>query len=132
MKKVNYIIYLLVVLVFINCGSDDDGPREVELEAQDISFANIDGTSVADSSCLELAKNYQVVIKTVAKGDGELIPTRIDYSLNGVTYSKTIVIEGLTYIPIEINEGQNTIQLLSNGISKTAYAAALGEYELVP
>ncbi|MFT6993325.1 MAG: hypothetical protein ACJA1P_000049 [Maribacter sp.] len=128
MKTRLYIIAISFLILFSSCSKDD----EKRISLVELNFVAADGSIIFENSCIDPNATYALKVQVLTEGSGQMNPTKIEYTLNGVIHGVTFSAAGIKNIPVEIINGPNVAQLLSTGITKRINYKAQGEFELVP
>ena len=99
--------------------------------ANKIGFVFANGSEIPNGGCLDFNKEYAVFIEVLVEGNGNIVPTEIEYTLNGVLYKMVFNEEGGKLNAINIKEGQNVVQIVGTDLESTIYFTAQGDFELV-
>ena len=115
-----YPIYLILfIFIFISCESDDD--RTTNLTPVSIEFTFSDGSAIPLGGCISDQEQYAIQIETIdqTNGNATIQRTTIEFTYNGAFYSMSFSEPGVQRVPVELIDGDNVCQLLSNGTSTT-------------
>ena len=129
MKKYLYPGLILILVLFTNCSNDDDGTTTFAPES--IGFLNSDNIQIGEKDCIDPDGQYSVVINVSKVGRGPYEATKVEYTVNGESYSTTFTKNERKSIPVILKEGANIAEFVSNGVSSTVYITAQDDFVLV-
>lgn len=108
--------YIIAVLFLTTSGcSKDDSVSVRAITPSNIQFVNEDGSAIAAGECINPTGRYAISITTISSGNGGYEPTKIDYTVNGISHSMTFLREGLQKNPVQLINGVNIFQLVDTG-----------------
>ena len=129
MKK--RLILLIITFFTISCSKDDTIASEMLTETN-IEIANTDGSSLVNPSCLNSTHTYAIKITTSKKENTVVETTNIGFTVNGVIHNITFTEPGSKTIIVDnLNAGQNTVQLVNTGITRTLFLIAPATFEII-
>jgi hypothetical protein len=126
--KNNIILLTLLIFVF-GCSNSDDNNVQV-VDSQDflvpisIKVVYRDGSLINNGDCLSDEDEYAIQIETidnpsspaVAVTDGNAPVKQVDYTFNGVIFSMSFTEAGILRTPVNLIDGQNSVQLLETAL----------------
>jgi hypothetical protein len=128
MKSNLYILIMAILILFTGCSKDEEF---IEILPSEINFVKENGSFLTMDDCIDPNEKYYVSIKTTAVGEGSFKPTRVDYTVNGISYSMTFMRAGTQINAIALVKGLNIAQIVESGYVATINYAIQDEFELV-
>ncbi|WP_203257046.1 hypothetical protein [Hyunsoonleella ulvae] len=141
----NYKYFLLsVILMFlsISCSNDDEPvdqgpsapvtPEIIEsFDPIDIRFVYEDGSSIGASECIDPEKTYAIEIETSKNSEGNTDVSKIEYTINGASYSMSFSAAGTKRNPIVFVDGRNIAELVKTAKSIEVMFVKQDDFQLV-
>ncbi len=128
MKTRVYIVVTTFLILFSSCSKDDD---KLQIASIEINFVYVDGTPISTGTCINPSSKYAISVQVISEGNGQMNPTQIEYTLNGVKHSTTFNSPGTKILPVVLINGPNIAQLSDNGATKSINYVTQGEFKLV-
>ncbi len=128
MKVRPYLILIIFFTLLTSCSKDE----EVKISNIELNFVDANNSIISENSCIDPNSTYGLKIQVLTEGSGQMKPTKIEYTLNGVIHGITFSAASIKIIPVELINGPNIAQLLINGKIKRVNFMAQGEFQLVP
>ena len=128
-NKIYSLLTLAAILIlFSGCSKEEEF---AEITPSQINFVKENGTLLTADDCINPDEKYSVLIKTVADGNGGFKPTKIEYTVNGISYSMTFLKAGTQINAVSLVDGINIAQIVETGfIAKINYMTQ-SDFELV-
>ena len=128
MKIRHFFILILSILSFVSCSTDDE---LAEIFPASISFVHLDGSPVVPNECINPDSKYAVKVVTKSNGVSKFQTLRLDYAVNGTTYTMTFSNSGEQIIPVSLIEGTNFVQIVGSKYTNSLVYNSQGNFELV-
>lgn len=128
MKFNIYSILIITLLLFSTCSKEEEF---AVITPSQINFVQEGGALLVEGDCIDPNKKYYVSITTFADGDGSFKPTKVEYTVNGISYSMTFISDGIQRNPISLEVGLNIAQIVESGYRTSIKYAIQGDFELV-
>lgn len=120
-----YYILALVMFLFFSCSESE----ETAIYSKSISFVHADGTKLAENECISPNVKYGIKIETNFVDINR--PFRVDYSVNGTTYTMTFTTSTSQTNPITLVNGNNTAQIVGSNYKAVLKYVDQGDFELI-
>jgi len=127
-KIYNLLVLTAILLLFSGCSKDDEF---VDIVPSQINFVKEDGTLLTADDCIDPSKKYNVLIETVAEGSGSFKATKVEYTVNGVSYSMTFMRAGTQINAVNLVNGLNIAQIVESGYVAIINYVVQTDFELV-
>jgi len=128
MKLNIYSTILFVLILFLGCSKDEEF---MTISPSEINFVQEGGSLLTIDDCIDPNEKYYVSITTMAEGKGKFQATRVDYTVNGISYSMTFMRAGNQLNAVSLVKGLNIAQIVESGYVATINYAIQDEFELV-
>jgi len=128
MKIKLYSILITVLVLFSGCSKDEEFTT---IFPSEISFVKEDGSLLLVGDCINPANRYGVLIKTLDEGQGAFKTTKVEYTVNGVSYSMTFMRSGTQINFVSLVNGLNIAQIVESGYVATINYVLQDDFELV-
>lgn len=125
MRIKQYYILALVMFLFLSCSEHE----ETAIYSKSISFVHADGTKLTENECISPNVKYGIKIETNFVDINR--PFRVDYSVNGTTYTMTFTTSTSQTNPITLANGNNTAQIVGSNYKAVLKYVDQGDFELV-
>ena len=137
--------YILLILTFfaLGCSNNEEitgdstgvfPQGENVIESYDpisIKFVHEDGTEIQADACLSPDVVYAVQIEAQKNNAGTTQVSKIEYTVNGATFSMSFAAAGTKRNPIVFVNGKNSVELVKTAESKEVFFLEQKEFQLV-
>ncbi len=139
MRNSNFKILMILFCLFfgVSCSDEDSGSNiEPEVESAivpvNIRFVYANGNAINSNDCVSDSDEIAIEITTELQNSGELIPTQVNYTINGFLFSMTFSNASTQRNPIDLFDGNNIAQLSTTGQSTQLRFIQQDEFEEIP
>ena len=115
-------------MVFVSCSKDEEFKT---IFPSSINFIKEDGSFITSNDCIDPSSKYGVLIETQSEGEGTFQPTKIEYTVNGVSHSMTFMRSGNQINFVSLINGLNIAQIAESGYVATINYVLQDDFELV-
>lgn len=141
--KTNIYILLMVTIFALGCSNNEEiagdsigvfPQAEKVIESYDptsIKFVYEDGTEIQSDACLSPDVAYAVQIEAQKNNAGTTQVSKIEYTVNGATFSMSFAAAGTKRNPIVFVNGINSVELVKTAESKEVFFLEQKEFQLV-
>ncbi len=137
-----FLLIIIVTFLSISCSNDDEPvdqgpsapvtPEVIEsFDPIDIKFVYEDGSGIGTDECIDPENAYAIEIEVSKNSEGNTDVSKIEYTINGASYSMSFSTAGTKRNPIVFVKGKNIAELVKTAKSTEVVLVEQDDFQLV-